>query len=305
MGTSEDGMKTSEFLSGESYNSSIEDIILDGDYRGMGNLRPYVSRHFCSEAARLMMDATGPVMIATGFYIMGAQKPESDGPPGALAIGKALLALNRQVSYVTDQVSLAMMEGIVGDDAEVINFPISSDQESREYADKLLNRINPGLLVAIERCSLTKDGTYRNIRGLDISANTARIDYLFMRDHDSIGIGDGGNEIGMGNLAKQVAATDGLPNSPAVTKVSKLVISSVSNWGGYGLVTALSRMVGRNLLPSIEEDKAVVRQTIDLGAVDGISTKSVYAVDGFDLEANAQLLSRLHQLLDLEGIPSP
>ena len=40
-----------------------------------------------------------------------------------------------------------------------------------------------------------------------------------------------------------------------MTATSELVISSVSNWGGYGLVAALSRRSGRNLLPSLEYEQ--------------------------------------------------
>jgi hypothetical protein len=136
------------------------------------------------------------------------------------------------------------------------------------------------------------------MRGVDIAQHTARLDYLFESGIPSVGIGDGGNEIGMGKLAKIIATLDKLPDDPAVTRVDQLVIASVSNWGGYGLVAALSCLAGRNLLPSMDEDRRLIQRMVDTGAVDGTSGESKYCVDSFSLEQNAALLGRLHRLVE-------
>ena len=75
---------------------SIEDIILDRDRRGIAALRPHVPADFCDRAAELVLDKPGTVLIATGFYILAAAAPETDGPPGAVAIGRALEALGNR-----------------------------------------------------------------------------------------------------------------------------------------------------------------------------------------------------------------
>ena len=90
---------------------SVEDIILDHDKRGVSHLRPFLAADFRDDAARLIASTSGPAMIVTGFYIMGAELPETDGPPGALAIGRALQAMGRSVVYVTDNVTYAVMHG--------------------------------------------------------------------------------------------------------------------------------------------------------------------------------------------------
>ena len=69
---------------------SIEDIILDHDRRGVSALRPHSPPDFCDRAAGLILDNPGTAMIATGFYILSAGMVETDGPPGAIAIGDAL-----------------------------------------------------------------------------------------------------------------------------------------------------------------------------------------------------------------------
>ena len=89
-----------------------------------------------------------------------------------------------------------------------------------------------------------------------------------------------------------------LPNDPAVTKADRLIISSVSNWGGYGLVAALSRFAGRNLLPTIDGETKVIQKSVDMGAVDGTTGERKYYVDGFTTEENGELLARLHAVVD-------
>ena len=48
------------------------------------------------------------------------------------------------------------------------------------------------------------------------------------------------------------------------------------------------------MLPSLEYEQDLVRKTVDAGAVDGMSAKQEYRVDGFTLEENSQTVQRLH-----------
>ena len=274
---------------------TIEDVVLRHDKRGVTALRPHVSRDFCHEAARLLADRDGVVLVTTGFYILASGTPETDGPPGAVAIGRALERLGRQVIYVTDRVSDAIMRALTSAE-QVVSVPIVDDAASARHAREILDRHRPALLVSIERCGPTKDGRYLNMRGRDVSAHTARIDRLFDGAIPSVGIGDGGNEIGMGNVASAVAAAPSLVPDPCVTRVSTLVIASVSNWGGYGLVAALSSLVGRDLLPTVEEERRLVERTAALGAVDGTTGEADGKVDGFAPEVTAEILRDLRAL---------
>ena len=78
----------------------------DPSGRGVAGLRP-VGGTSSADALResavrlLKCQAVG---IVTGFYIPGAAPPaaETDGPPGALALARALQALGRQVHLITD-----------------------------------------------------------------------------------------------------------------------------------------------------------------------------------------------------------
>ena len=277
---------------------TIEDIILSNDQRGISELRDLVPADYCTRAAELILANTGTILITTGFYILSAGAAETDGPPGAIAIGVGLERLGYKVKYVADEHSSNLLRPYVAESSDVIDFPITTFPKSVQYAEDILNTENPSVLISIERCAAAADGLYRNMRDLDISDQTAKVDLLFDMHSKTIGIGDGGNEIGLGNVIDGVAKSETLVSYPTVSKVTELIIASVSNWGGYGLLAALSISTGKNVLPTVEEDTERISKMVDLGAVDGFSGEEIYKVDGFDLTENAALLEKLHELVN-------
>ena len=282
--------------------ATIEDVILAQDRRGIAVLRGHLPEDYCEAAARFMLQHAGTVLIATGFYVRRADAPETDGPPGALALGRALAALGNQVAYVSDAYTAPLLADLAPSGTETVDFPIADDAASRQIARDLLDRIEPTVLIAIERCGLTRSGAYLNMRGQDISHQTARLDYLFRQHPHTVGIGDGGNEIGMGNLAPRIPEATTLPDDPAVTCTTHLVIASVANWGAYGVLAALSRLTGRNLLPRPVGESACIRRLVALGAVDGVTGVADCTVDSFTLPENTEILERLNGLLEAEGL---
>ncbi len=281
-------------------NQTIEDIILANDRRGVSELRRFLPADFCRQAAQYILERPGPAAIITGFYILSAGRHETDGPPGAIAIGNALQSLGRPVTYITDRHTAPMLQAWLGSRNAVVDFPITDIPASRQRARELVRELQPALLIAIERCGRTANNLYLNMLSQDISCHTARLDCLFDHGIPSVGVGDGGNEIGMGNLAEHIPSVNRLPDEPAITPVDRLVIASVSNWGGYGLVAALSLLAGRNLLPSVAEDRRLISRMVADGAVDGGSGLNRYYVDNFTLAENEDLLMRLHRLVDAE-----
>jgi hypothetical protein len=239
-------------MTDQSIFTKIEDIILQDDIRGMKALRQHMPDGWMEDSAQLLLDHPGKILIATGFWIIRAQEPETDGPPGAVAIANALKELGNTVAYVTDANCSVAMREIAGDD-EVVEFPITSHHESSIFSHQLLVEHAPSALVSIERAGLLGDGTYRNWKGVDFSEHNAKIDHMFDEHPYSVGIGDGGNEIGMGNMRLVIPDIENLPDDPCVTTTTELITASVSNWGGYGLVAALSVKTGKNLLPSVEQ----------------------------------------------------
>ena len=282
--------------------STIEDIVLQDDIRGMTALKPHMRENYIESCADLLLDHPGKIFIVTGFYIMAAEATETDGPPGAVAIGNALAKLGNEIVYVTDELSSEVVRSIA--QHEVIEFPITNHFESANFANELVQEHSPSALVAIERAGLVGDGTYRNFRGVNFTPYNAKIDHLFDQHPYSVGIGDGGNEIGMGNLQNIIPTIEHefLPKNPCVTTTTELIIASCSNWGGYGLIVALSLKTGSNLLPSVEDAKQMVRDIVAIGAVEGMSGENKEWVDNRDLEADSKCLRDLHMLLEGQGV---
>jgi len=276
---------------------SIEDIVLAYDTRQMTALRAHLSPTFVGDAAEALLATAGRALIVTGFYVAAAGAPETDGPPGAVAVGRALAALGNGVTYVTDSLSYDVVASIA-DGAPVVNFPIVGHAESAEFAARLLAAERATSVVAIERPGLLADGTFRSYRGIDLSAFNAKTDYLFSPSVLSVGIGDGGNELGMGALRDVIPGIEGLPPEPCVTAATQLIISSCSNWGAYGLVAALSLRAGRRLLPSVGQARAWLETIVAAGAVEGMSGERKPWVDGRSPEQDDYCLRALHDLVE-------
>ena len=100
-------------------------------------------------------------------------------------------------------------------------------------------------MVCCERAGLSADGTYRNALGQDYSEGREKLDYIVelaqSENIPTIGIGDGGNEIGMGAIKEAVAAF--VPHGNvlcAETATDVLIPAGVSNWGCYAVAAALA-----------------------------------------------------------------
>tara|TARA_B100000945_G_scaffold210587_1_gene169483 strand:+ start:176 stop:1015 length:840 start_codon:yes stop_codon:yes gene_type:complete len=276
---------------------TIKNIITDNDKRGISMLLPHVSETVCEDAANIILNNPNKAIILTGFYILSAGAAETDGPIGAIAIGNALKNIGYHVTYITDEFSQPPIKKVLSADDNLEIFPMQNHEQSAITADKMISDLNPSLIISIERCGPTVNGDYLNSRGKKIEEFNSKTEYLLNNNIPSIGIGDGGNEIGMGNLKHVIKNSTELSNPPCITTTDLLIPASTSNWGGYGLVAGLSKITNKNLLPSIPEDEKLIKDFVDAGGVDGITATSSYKVDSFELEVNSSILNRLHKLI--------
>ena len=82
-------------------------------------------------------------------------------------------------------------------------------------------------------------------------------------------------------------------------KVDKLIISSVSNWGGYGLVAYLCNLTkNKQFFETVEKTvKDYIKFIISLGSVDGITHENVEKVDGFDIDIELDIIRTLLKVI--------
>lgn len=272
----------------------IEKIILEDDTRGMSSLYKKIKKGYIERSTDLLLKTKGKIFITSGFYILNSKSPETDGPPGVIALANTLKTLGNEVFIVTDKFSLEIFQGMYEKD-KVLEFPILNHIDSSAYSNDLIKKYDPKLIISIERAGLSDDGKYRNFRGIDFSDYNAKIDYLFEQLPNSIGVGDGGNEIGMGNYKNEILELGIYPN-PSIITTTENIIASTSNWGAYGLIAGLSIRKGQNYLPSVEEGKRMIEKSVSLGAVEGMSGESKPWVDGRSLEQDKICLEKLNFL---------
>ena len=306
------------------------DTILSLDLGGRG-IASFFSPGAAVAAARALAGAER-VIIVTGFNVPPGL-PETDGPPGAAVLGRALRLLGAQVRYVTDRAPadpLAATLEALDEPAEVHVYP-----ELPGAARLLLEREQPTHLISIERPGRCRTGDYLSARGESVAKWNLPLDELFLVAHalrkklppkksdvkdgpksrprqatrgggglaapattmpvTTLGIGDGGNEIGMGSVRAQLARAGRLMARIAcVVPVDHLVVAGTSNWGAYGIVAAMERLYGRLLLHTGAIERQLIARCVEAGAVDGITRKREATVDGLGAEIHAGIVELLH-----------
>ena len=272
--------------------ATIDEIILRHSRRGMPLLAQHLPAGACQRAAEALLACPrGLVTLITGFPVGPAA--ETDGPPGTYFLGLGLQQLGFQVLVATDRLCRGFFDHEPGLAAEYL--PLEREAAVRACQAFLQER-NPVALVAVERCGRDATGTYRNMHGHDISSRTAPLDELFLQaapETLTIGIGDGGNEIGMGGLRDVIRSE--LKLSPCVVPADHLLVATVSSCGALGLLACLGQLTGRQLLPGATAHRAFLEHIVSRGAVAAPRGEPALEVDGFDLSVELDILESLEE----------
>uniref|UniRef100_A0A671TFS5 D-glutamate cyclase n=1 Tax=Sparus aurata TaxID=8175 RepID=A0A671TFS5_SPAAU len=248
---------------------------------------------------------------------------ETDGPPGAIAMATMLLSLGKQVTMVTDKRGLDMNRAIIDEAVRtgvlktavpLVTFEDGGPDSALHFLCHHGDRSKPRYdhLVAIERSGRAGDGNYYNMRGINIKHLVDPIDDLFIAAQEipgisTTGIGDGGNELGMGKLKEKVSTL--MPKGSLIAcdvPADFAVTAGVSNWGGYAVACGLyllhtcpahQRYLRRGLgaeqgaprdqlqdwtanLPSVEKEESILSTLVSFGIRSGKTGNLAMEVDG-------------------------
>ncbi len=264
----------------------IEDILVARNLRGMKTVQPHLESGYCMRAAKILRDCHNIVLIGTGFPVV--ETFETDGPVGAIALYETLEKLGATPILICGRpLAQALAERFRVYEIHV------GDHDRREYeAQHALTAFRPDAVISIERPGQAADGGYYNMRGESITANTACFDnFMNLSQCQTIAIGDGGNEIGMGKVA---AALEDLNIVPSTTTCDELIVADVSNWGAYGMISFLSIWNERDFLGEIEP-LDILRYISELGSVDGVTRINQLTEDGLDVSEGESVLLELRQ----------
>lgn len=266
----------------------IEDILVARNLRGMQQVQLALEPGYYLRAAELLRDKTGHILIATGFPVVGTF--ETDGPVGAIALYEVLEYLGSKPVIVCGQ----PITNAISDQYRTHEIKVGEHDQRDIEAKQALAHYQPEAIIAIERPGQAVDGRYYNMRGDNISARTACFDtFVNQAQCPTVGIGDGGNEIGMG---KVTAALKDLNIVPSVTCCDELLVADVSNWGAYGLIAFLSIWHNEDLLARINP-VAILQYLSARGSIDGVTRINALTEDGLTAAEGMAVIAEMRQII--------
>lgn len=192
----------------------------------------------------------------------------------------------------------------------VIGFPVDEKEAKRE-ADRLWQELAPKAIIAIERRGRNEKGVYHALpKGRNMNDIEAKMVTLYDKARGSgvltIGIGDGGNEIGWGIIGDVIkekmpfgdqcscGCGGGIGDS---TLVDAMVAASVSNWGAYGVTACLSVLLSNpEVFHNAQIESRMLRECIDAGGIDGATYLPEPKVDGLPEEAQVAMVNLLREI---------
>lgn len=320
----------------ESIGGNIDQLVsLDISGRGFINIvyPPARERHkrpLCLLAAEKLCDRVRPgdfVFITCGMLVYPLELAETDGPLGGAALARALqIGLGAKPVLVVDHAAMDMTKATcrganlnVVDLAKlkklertvsVIGFPID-ENEAQQQARSLFESLDPKALIAIECRGRNEKGVYHALpMGRKMNHIAAKMACLYDEAKGNgaltIGIGDGGNEIGWGIVNDVIREKVPYGNQCVcgcgggfgdTTVVDVLVASSISNWGAYGVIACLALLLDNpDILHDAKTESRMLRECIDAGGINGPSFLPEPKVDDMPEEVDLALIHFLHEM---------
>lgn len=242
-------------------------------------------------ACRSLVPLPNHSLVITGFFIPTADPPafETDGPLGAIFLERAFAV------------------GVQDGAAAIAEEPI---HRSLHAARSFLGIRRPFVVaqgkvaIYIERSGPASDGKRYTMRGRDISD---QFDSGFDTGHHwgriTIGIGDGGNEIGMGKIPHETIVKN-IPNGDLIhcrVPTDHLIVAGVSNWGAYALAAGVFVLKGVTPPADLfdpDREREILEVMVREGPlVDGVTGQQTATVDGLTWDEYVKPLVRIGEIL--------
>jgi hypothetical protein len=255
-----------------------------GRREGAGNL--LTALHALQRANR--------VLLCTGFNVAPGM-PETDGPVGTAILAYALWRIGKTPVIVADESNSALMrvamhalDARFAAEVQIEALP-GSHADRTEQAHQMLKRIGPDVVMHIEVPGRNGSGVYSNMVGVAIDDfNKPHDELMNVANREgiaTIGVGDGGNEAGMGGALNVPAAING-NEMQAVVPAQHQIFAWNSNLGAIApaeLLIALNdcspqkhhACTGVQLVD-------IIRSLLEAGAVDGVTRSSQFDAEGVD-----------------------
>ncbi len=273
-----------------------------------------------SNALGLFTDASS-LMTVTGFNIPPDYRPETDGIIGAAVLARAFVSIgsNEVVIVLDDEKQRMIVKYLIrmllkdSTAVEKITFltRINNEYLFRESLIKEVSSKDIGLGIFIEKPSPNREGVIHNMRGIDVTKHhldpRILLDVFREMGVKTIGIGDGGNEVGLGIIEEDVRkyvpygnmcmcpCRSGIASS---TITDAVIVSTVSNWGAYALEALLLAINDKSeYIHSGKEEITLIEESIRRGAIDGVCGKGFIGVDGMSTQVHAKIVDTIREIV--------
>jgi len=310
------------------YISDGIDRLITLDIRGRGVIyklynaaRSLVSKPITLKASEEIINNLNPgdfIILTTGFRVLPKEVQETDGPLGIAGLARALkLGFRAKPIILIEDVSKNIMASTLNalnintvfedkslnHDVLIKGFPIDKEKAVSE-SEEVLDKYSPSIVISLEKAGRNTKGEYHTMKGINVSRLHSKIEYLIesarKRNILTIAVGDGGNEVGMGNIRDtiikyvpygdkcQCPCEGGIASE---SKVDILLTASISNWGGYGIEAVLASLKNDlSILHTPQDEENMLRNAINAGAVDGVTGEKSLSVDGVPLKVHKSLI---------------
>ena len=269
------------------------------------------------------------VLITTGWLIPGFEQDtgEPDGVLGTAVLSRALDAsLHARSVIVTEEPTINMVQsalrgvgmnpvplsvlGSAPRSVATMSFPTDWDAAKKE-APLLLDEIRPSAVIAVEKGGANEKGEYHITVGVNTTKGHIKADEIVFearrRDIPTLGIGDGGNEIGMGLIRDQLLAEwPSLAQCQcscgggvlSTTATDRIVVGATSNLACYGIAAALAAAFGtEHAAIDGEIERRMALAAANAGAVDGILGYAAPSCDGIPGRMSNLVSQLMHGLV--------
>jgi hypothetical protein len=198
----------------------------------------------------------------------------------------------------------------------VVVIPFTKEsRKARKEANRILDKMNPKAAISIERPGRNEKGFYHMANGRSITDFVAKIDELFegvgKRGGLTIGIGDLGNELGMGILKEATKRTifygekcrcgcgGGIGASyPA----EATVFGAISEDGAYAFLACLAYLLSQpEILQSTEMETRILEAACNRGAIDGPSGWRSPSIDYLDVRIHNHQIELMREIIQSPG----
>jgi len=276
------------------------------------------------------VNAGDSVLIITGAGTPPAlPKGESDGPPGAAVVGRALykgigaipiyiveehhtdpmIASSEAAGVMIKEYAAAKEKHLGG----VLINPPTEGSEVPKWATSLFDVYKPKAVIATERLGPNEKGIIHGATGLAGWKPQVDVSPLILeaekRGVFSIGVGDNGNELGFGRIHKAVKEIQPFgkrcqcpcqSGMATIVKTDVLIPAMISNWGCYGIEAVLAFLLNKpNLTHTPEMEKKIITACLEAGGLEAMWCSKLFYVDGADGESSMAIVQVLNNMVRL------